>query len=74
MSKIALLIRALPLIASLGDKVMEWFKKDPKAAKEKLIFVGIMTVVLIALAYAAGEQNVQIGVEAVKQLCNEVDC
>ena len=74
MSKIALLIKAIPLLSMLGDKLMVWFKKDPKLAKQKLIFVGVMAVVLAILAAIVGEPNINIGIDAVKQLCNEVSC
>ena len=74
MSKIALLIKAIPLLSMLGDKLVVWFKKDPKIAKQKLIFVGVMAIVLAILAAIIGEPNINIGIDAVKQLCNEVDC
>ena len=74
MSKIALLIKAIPLLSMLGDKLVVWFKKDPKIAKQKLIFVGVMAIVLAILAAIIGEPNISIGIDAVKQLCNEVDC
>ena len=74
MSKIALLIKAIPLLSMLGDKLVVWFKKDPKVAKQKLIFVGVMAIVLAILAAIIGEPNINIGIDAVKQLCNEVDC
>ncbi len=74
MSKIAMLVRLVPLMGSLADKVVSWFKKDPETFKTKLIFVGVVTVLLALLSYWIGEHNIKAGVDAVIELCDEVGC
>lgn len=74
MANIALLIKALPLISKIGDKVMGWLRKDPKTFKLKLIFVGVMTTVFTILAAVLGEVNLGIGVDAVVEICKEINC
>ncbi len=74
MAKLALLIKAIPLLSKLGNKVMGWLRKDPKTFKLKLIFVGVMTTVFTILAAALGEVNLGIGVDAVVEICKEIDC
>lgn len=74
MANIALLTKALPLISKIGDKVMGWLKKDPATFKLKLIFVGVMVTILTVLSAVLGEVNLGIGVDAVVEICKEIDC
>lgn len=74
MSKLTMLIKALPLFSKIGDKVMGWLRKDPKTYKQKLIFVGVMTVVLTILVAALGEVNLSVAIDSLTQICKEIGC
>lgn len=74
MSKLALLVKALPILTTIGDKIASWLRKDPKTFKAKLAFLVIISITLIVLTAWLGEPSVNAGVDAVIKLCDEVGC